>query len=75
MAGFQHTIQIHYAQHEKYPSYEEFMDYYKQAGVELKGTKPWQVYAYDPADGTIVILEDRIEKKRRFDEAGIEYTD
>lgn len=75
LAAFQHNIQIHYAQYEKYPTFKEFMDYYTQAGVELKGTKPWQVYAYNPADGTIVILEDRIEKKRRFDEAGIEYTE
>ena len=75
LLGFQSNIQNHYALNGTYPTYEEFMDYFNQAHVELRGTKPWQVYAYDPADGTIVILEDRIEKKRRFDEAGIEYTE
>ena len=73
--AFTQQIQIHQATHDKYPTFDEFMGYYKQAGVELKGVKPWQMYAYDPADGSIVILEDREEKKRRFEAAGIEYTD
>jgi len=64
IAAFTHTIQLHKAEHDKYPTYEEFMDYYKQAHVELKGLKPWQVYAYDATDGTITLMEDPKEKER-----------
>jgi hypothetical protein len=62
--GFTHTIQLHKAANDAFPTYEEFMDYYRQANVKLKGIKPYQVYAYDESDGTIVILEDAIEKER-----------
>ena len=64
MLAFTHTIQIHQAQYDKYPTYAEFMDYYKQANVKLKGLKPWQVYAYDEETGTITLLEDPDEKVR-----------
>lgn len=62
--AFTHTIQVHKAANDKFPTYDEFMDYYKQANVQLKGIKPYQVYAYDETDGTIVILEDSIEEER-----------
>lgn len=66
MLAFEHTIQIHKAQSpdDKFPTYEEFMDYYKQANVQLKGLKPWQVYAYDSTTGTISLMEDPVEKER-----------
>jgi hypothetical protein len=64
MLAFTHTIQLHQAQYDKFPTYEEFMDYYKQAHVQLKGLKPWQVYAYDSETGTISLMEDPQEKER-----------
>ena len=62
--AFTHTIQVHKAANDKFPTFDEFMDYYRQANVQLKGIKPYQVYAYDETDGTIVILEDSIEEER-----------
>lgn len=62
--AFTHTIQIHQATHDRFPTYDEFMDYYKQANVQLKGIKPYQMYAYDESDGSIVILEDPEELER-----------
>jgi len=64
MLAFTHTIQIHQATNDKYPTFDEFMDYYKQAHVELKGLKPWQVYAYDEDTGTVSLMEDPTEKER-----------
>jgi hypothetical protein len=74
--AFQHNIDIWKAANDdRYPSYQEFMDMYRTANVKFKGVKPYQVYAYDQSDGTICILEDRAEKKRRYEAAGIEYTE
>jgi len=64
MLAFTHTIQIHKATNDKFPTFEEFMDYYKQAHVQLKGLKPWQVYAYDAESGTVSLMEDPLEKER-----------
>jgi hypothetical protein len=64
MLAFQNTINIHKATNDKYPTYDEFMDYYKQAHVELKGLRPWQVYAYDEETGTVTLMEDPQEKER-----------
>jgi hypothetical protein len=76
IATFQHNIDIWKAANDdRYPSYQEFMDMYRTARVKFKGVKPYQVYAYDQSDGTICILEDRAEKKRRYEAAGIEYTE
>lgn len=68
MLAFDHTIALHKAQYDKNPTYEEFMGYYEQAHVKLKGLKPWQMYAYDEETGTMTLLEDpdakiRIEKE------------
>lgn len=73
MLAFMHNIRIHQATYDKYPTFEEFMEYYRQSNAQLKGLKPWQVYAYDESDGTITLLEDREEKKRQYEEAGMEY--
>lgn len=64
LLAFTHTIQIHQATNDKYPTFDEFMDYYKQAHVQLKGLKPWQVYAYDEDTGTVSLMEDPAEKER-----------
>lgn len=76
MLAFQHNIDIWKAANDdRYPTYQEFMDMYRSAHVKFKGLKPWQVYAYDSADGTICILDDRAEKKRRYEASGLEYTE
>jgi len=73
LLAFQHNIDVYYyANDERYPSYEQFMDLFRSTGVKLRGLKPWQMYAYDSHDGTICILEDPAEKARRRQEAGLE---
>lgn len=64
MIAFQNTINIHKATNDKFPTYAEFMEYYKGANVKLVGLKPWQIYAYDEETGTICLMEDSIEKER-----------
>jgi hypothetical protein len=64
MLAFTHTIEIHKATNDKYPTFDEFMEYYKQAHVELKGLRPWQVYAYDEETGKVTLMEDPQEKER-----------
>ena len=71
MLAFKHTIDLHKAEHDKNPTFEQFDTMMKSANVKLKGLYPWQVYAYDAKDGSIVILENAEEKKRRYEEAGI----
>lgn len=62
--AFTHTIEIHKATNDRYPTYDEFMNYYRDAHVQLKGLKPWQVYAYDESTGTVTLMEDPLEKER-----------
>ena len=64
MLAFQNTINIHKATNDKFPTYDEFMQYYKDAHVKLVGLRPWQVYAYDEETGTITLMEDPQEKER-----------
>jgi len=66
-----HSVDLHKAQYDKNPTFDEFNTLIKQANVDLKGLYPWQVYAYDDQTGEIVILEDHEEKVRRHEEAGI----
>lgn len=75
LQNFKHNIDIYYAANDRWPTYEEFIEMFRQFDVKLKHLKPWQVYAYDQTDGTIVIMEDLAEKKRRYEEAGLEYTE
>lgn len=57
----------------KYPSYEEFMKFVKDNNFQFSMLKPWQMYGYDDETGSMMILQDEAEKKRRFEEKGIEY--
>jgi hypothetical protein len=73
LQNFKHNVDIFYAANERWPTYDEFIEMFAQFDVKLKHLKPWQVYAYDQNDGTIVVMEDLAEKKRRYAEAGLEY--
>jgi hypothetical protein len=75
LLNFKHNIDLYQAANERYPTYDEFIEMFRQFDVKMKMLKPWQVYAYDQTDGTMVVLEDREEKKRRYEAAGIEYTE
>jgi len=69
--ALQRNIDIHKAQYDRNPTFDEFNTMIKQAHVDLKGLYPWQVYAYDSKTGQISILEDREEKARLHKEAGL----
>lgn len=69
--ALKHTIDLHKAQYDSNPTFEQFNSMIKQANVDLKGLYPWQVYAYDSKTGQISILEDREEKARLHKEAGL----
>lgn len=75
LLNFKHDIDLYKAEHDRFPTYEEFIGRFRQFDIKMKMLKPWQVYAYDQTDGTMVILEDRAEKKRRYEAAGLEYKD
>lgn len=66
-----HNIEIHHAQFDEYPSFETVEGWLKQSPNELKGLYPWQVYAYNPDDGSVVILQDQEYKKQMYKEAGL----
>ena len=53
-------------------SYEQFMKFVKDNNFQFSPLKPWQKYGYNEDTGSMVILQDEAEKKRRFKEAGIE---
>lgn len=57
----------------EYPSYEEFMKFVKENNFQFSKLKPWQMYGYDDETGSMMILQDEAEKKRRFESKGIEY--
>lgn len=75
LLNFKHNVDIFYAANERWPTYDEMLEMFRQFDVKLKHLKPWQVYAYDQTDGTMVVMEDLADKKRRYEEIGLEYKD
>ncbi len=73
LLNFKHNIDIFHAANDRWPTYDEMIEMFRQFDVKLKNLKPWQVYAYDQTDGTMVVMEDLAEKKRRYEAAGLEY--
>ncbi len=61
------------AEDPKPPTFEEFNRDAKLNSNNVKGLKPWQVYAYDETTGKVTILEDRSLKKRLFEEQGLKF--
>jgi hypothetical protein len=39
--------------------------------LQFKWLKPYQMYGYDSDTGTLVVLEDKADKKRIYEAAGI----
>lgn len=73
MQNMKHQMDILKAMNERYPTYEEFMQFVKQYGFQFSKLKPWQKYGYNEETGSMVILQDEAEKKRRLEKAGVEY--
>ena len=75
LLNFKHNVDIFHAANDRWPTYDEMIEMFRQFDVRLKHLKPWQVYAYDQTDGTMVVMQDLAEKKRRYDAAGLEFKD
>ncbi len=74
MLNMQHQMDLMKAMNDdKYPNYEEFMKFVNQYNFQFSMLKPWQKYGYNQDTGSMVILQDEGEKKRRYEEKGLEY--
>ena len=51
------------------PTYKKFMEMAKD--LQFNRLPPYQMYGYDSETGTLVVLEDKAEKRRRYQAAGI----
>ena len=60
VAQLTHEVRLREAMDGRKPTFEEFETILKNAGVQLKGLYPWQVYAYDDRTGQITILTDPV---------------
>lgn len=69
--GMQRDVQAHKALHDRFPTYEEFVETMRRHGIQFTMVEPYRMYAYDEKTGEIVVLEDPDEKRRRYEAAGI----
>jgi hypothetical protein len=51
------------------PTYKKFMEMAKE--LQFNRLPPYQMYGYDSDTGNIMVLEDKADKKRRYEAAGI----
>lgn len=70
LLNFQHNIEIFKAAEGRNPTFEEFNQMFEQFQVKRGALYPWQMYAYDQETGSMSILEDPDEKRRRYEAAG-----
>jgi hypothetical protein len=69
--GMTRAVQLYQAEHERWPSYDEFVRMMRENRVEFTMIEPFRMYAYDSKTGEIVVLEDPDEKRRRYEAAGL----
>ena len=69
--GLQQAVKAHHALNGRYPTVEEFQRMIQQHRVKLAPLPPYQMYAYDEKTGGIVIVEDKAEKIRLYEQNGI----
>lgn len=55
-----------------WPSFEQFSADVKKMNIELVPILPWQMFAYNQKNGSIVLLEDKADKIKRYKAKGIE---
>lgn len=70
--NLKHNIDIMHAAEGRWPTFSEFQQSLKQHNVQLSALYPYQMYAYDDQTGGLVILEDPEEKRRHYEDAGLE---
>ncbi len=52
-------------------SFEQFVKEFPKTGGKFKNQPPYRLYGYNPQTGKVVVLEDKAEKKRIYEEKGI----
>ena len=70
--NFKHNLDIAVAANEGRPlSFKEFQELARQCRIQFQNQPAYRYYGYDTKTGGIVVLEDKIEKKRIYDAKGI----
>ncbi|MEZ6047721.1 MAG: hypothetical protein R3C11_19505 [Planctomycetaceae bacterium] len=54
--GMQQMVEVHKAQYDKYPTYDEFMEYLTSSGSSFTMLPAKEAYAYDEDTGRIMIV-------------------
>jgi hypothetical protein len=70
--NLKHNLNLMHAAEGRWPTFAEFEQSLKQHNVQLTALYPYQMYAYDDQTGGLVILEDPEEKRRHYEDAGLE---
>lgn len=74
--NFQHQLNIMKEINEGRPiSFQEFQNLAKQMRIQFKNQPAYRYYGYDTKTGGIVVLEDKAEKKRIYEEKGIPWNE
>ena len=71
--NLKHAMDLHQAQHGKYPTYDEFVAIVKRDGYKMTEVFAWQMYGYNEDDGSVVLFTDEALKKKIYDEKGLDY--
>lgn len=72
IVAFKHNLNIQkQLNDDKWPSFAEFEKSVQQSRIEFVPVLPWQMIGYDQSNGSIVLLEDKGEKIRRYKAKGI----
>lgn len=70
--NFQHQLNIMKEINEGRPiSFKQFQDLARQCRIKFQNQPAYRYYGYDSKTGGLVVLEDKIEKKRIYEEKGI----
>ncbi len=69
--SFSGQIKQFQAANGRFPTFAEYMQQAKQAGVQFNTLPPYQAYGYDARTGTVDILENPVDKKKQYEAAGI----
>jgi hypothetical protein len=72
LLNWKHNLDLMHAAEGRWPTFAEFQQSLKQSNVQLNGLYPYQMYAYDDQTGGLVILENPEEKRRHYEDAGLE---
>lgn len=69
--NFQNQLQLFKAENDRNATYAEMTGMMKQHNIDFALLPAYQMYGYDAEKGTISILEDKADKARRYQEAGV----